>query len=82
LEYLTAEEHQRIKRVKGVSGGRLPTGRSVPSVNFTRYCACVPTIPGLAVFWIRTLSMMSIGNHTIGTCWWLGKCVVKNIDYR
>ncbi len=28
LEYLTAEEYQRIKSVKGVSGTRLPAGRS------------------------------------------------------
>jgi integrase len=31
LEYLTAEEYQRIKSVKGVSGSRLPAGRSFSS---------------------------------------------------
>ena len=31
LEYLTAEEYQRIKSVKGVSGTRLPAGRSFSS---------------------------------------------------
>ncbi len=48
LEYLTAEEYQHIKSVKGVSGNRLPASRS-RRANSPRCCAAAPTIPGLGV---------------------------------
>jgi len=40
LEYLSAEEYQRIKSVKGVSGTRLPAGRSFSSGELHALLRC------------------------------------------